>query len=129
MLIEMKTKDEMLSAARNLSGHLTATIHGTEEDLVAHQDLLDILSQKVGRIVINGFPTGVEVCSAMVHGGPYPATTDGRSTSVGTASIFRFTRPVCFQNMPQSLLPPELKDGNPLGILRLVNGARTKEII
>lgn len=128
-LIEMKTKDEMLSAARNLSGHLTATIHGTEEDLAAHQDLIDILSQKVGRIVINGFPTGVEVCSAMVHGGPYPATTDGRSTSVGTASIFRFTRAVCLQNMPQSLLPPELKNENPLGIWRLVNGTRTKETI
>ena len=128
-LIEMKSKDEMLSAARNLSGHLTATIHGTEEDLVAHQDLLDILAQKAGRIVINGFPTGVEVCSAMVHGGPYPATTDGRSTSVGTASIFRFTRAVCFQNMPQRILPPELKDENPLGIWRLVNGARTKETI
>ncbi len=126
-LIEMKSKDEMLSAARNLSGHLTATIHGTEEDLLAHQDLLDILSQKVGRIVINGFPTGVEVCSAMVHGGPYPATTDGRSTSVGTAAIFRFTRAVCFQNLPQRLLPPELQDKNPLGIWRLVNGTRTKE--
>jgi alpha-ketoglutaric semialdehyde dehydrogenase len=128
-LIEMKSKDEMLSAARNLSGHLTATVQGTEEDLVAHQDLLDILSQKVGRIVINGFPTGVEVCSAMVHGGPFPATTDGRSTSVGTAAIFRFTRAVCLQNMPQALLPPELRDENPLGIWRLVNGTRTKETI
>jgi alpha-ketoglutaric semialdehyde dehydrogenase len=128
-LIEMSSKAEMLSAARNLSGHLTATIHGTDGDLTSHQDLLDILEQKVGRIVINGFPTGVEVCHAMVHGGPYPSTTDGRSTSVGTASIFRFTRAVSFQNLPQSQLPPELKDENPLGIWRLINGIRTRDRI
>lgn len=126
-LVELKTQEEMLAVALSLSGHLTATVHGTDEDLSSYQELLDILSQKVGRIVINGFPTGVEVCSAMVHGGPYPATTDGRSTSVGTASIFRFTRAVCFQNMPQTLLPPSLQDGNPLGIWRLVNGVRTKD--
>jgi NADP-dependent aldehyde dehydrogenase len=119
----------MISAAKRLSGHLTATIHGTENDLVEHRDLLDILEQKVGRIVINGFPTGVEVCHAMVHGGPYPSTADGRSTSVGTASIFRFTRAVCFQNLPQSLLSPELKNENPLGIWRLINGIRTKDPI
>jgi NADP-dependent aldehyde dehydrogenase len=126
-LVEMRSKGEMLLAARNLSGHLTATVHGTDSDLAAYQDLLDILEQKVGRIVINGFPTGVEVCHAMVHGGPYPATTDGRSTSVGTASIFRFTRAICFQNMPQRQLPPELKDDNPLGIWRLINGVRTRD--
>jgi alpha-ketoglutaric semialdehyde dehydrogenase len=84
---------------------------------------LDILEQKVGRLLINGFPTGVEVCSAMVHGGPFPATTDSRSTSVGTAAIDRFTRPVSYQNMPQALLPDELKNANPLGIWRLVNGS------
>jgi NADP-dependent aldehyde dehydrogenase len=127
VVIEMKSKDEVLANARNLFGHLTATVHGTEADLIAYQDLIDILEQKVGRIVINGFPTGVEVCTAMVHGGPYPATTDGRSTSVGTASIFRFTRAVCYQDMPQALLPPELKNQNPLGIWRLVNGIRTKD--
>jgi len=127
VVIELKSKEEMLMAARNLSGHLTATVHGTEKDLTAYKDLLDILEQKVGRLVINGFPTGVEVCHAMVHGGPYPATTDGRSTSVGTASIFRFTRAVCYQGLPQSLLPAELKNENPLNIWRLVNGVRTKE--
>jgi alpha-ketoglutaric semialdehyde dehydrogenase len=126
-VVEMRSKAEMVSAAKKLSGHLTATVHGTENDLLSHQDLLDILQQKVGRIVINGFPTGVEVCHAMVHGGPYPSTTDGRSTSVGTASIFRFTRAICFQNLPQSLLPSELKNENPLGIWRLVNGIRTKD--
>jgi alpha-ketoglutaric semialdehyde dehydrogenase len=128
-VVEMKSKAEMIAAAKRLSGHLTATVHGTENDLVEHRDLLDILEQKVGRIVINGFPTGVEVCHAMVHGGPYPSTTDGRSTSVGTASIFRFTRAVCFQNLPQSLMPPELKNENPLRIWRLINGIRTKDPI
>lgn len=129
MVIEAVSKDEILSIARNLSGHLTATVHGTNDDLAAYQELLDILEQKVGRIVINGFPTGVEVCHAMVHGGPYPSTTDGRSTSVGTASIFRFTRAICYQNMPLALLPAPLKNENPLNIWRLVNGIQTKESV
>jgi alpha-ketoglutaric semialdehyde dehydrogenase len=129
MVIEMQSKNEVLAAARNLSGHLTATVHGTENDLIEYQDLLNILEQKVGRVVINGFPTGVEVCHAMVHGGPYPSTTDGRSTSVGTAAIFRFTRAVCYQGMPQVLLPAELQNENPLNIWRLVNGARTKDTV
>jgi NADP-dependent aldehyde dehydrogenase len=85
--------------------------------------LVEILTRKAGRIVINGFPTGVEVGHAMVHGGPFPATTDSRSTSVGTNAIYRFTRPVCFQDFPDSLLPPELQTGNPLGIRRMVDGA------
>jgi NADP-dependent aldehyde dehydrogenase len=129
VIVGVNAKSEMLTLARNLTGHLTATVHGTEKDLADYQDLIDILEQKVGRIVINGFPTGVEVCHAMVHGGPYPATTDGRSTSVGTASIFRFTRAVCYQNMPQAQLPAALKDDNPDGIMRLLNGERTKGII
>jgi len=129
LVIEANTKEEILSIAKNLSGHLTATVHGTDEDLIAYKELLDILEQKVGRVVINGFPTGVEVCHAMVHGGPFPATTDGRSTSVGTAAIYRFTRPVCYQSMPQQLLPDELKNENPLGIWRLVNGERNREPI
>ncbi len=129
VVIEMNSKEETLSIARNLSGHLTATVHGTEKDLLEYRELLDILEQKAGRVVINGFPTGVEVCHAMVHGGPYPATTDGRSTSVGTAAIFRFTRAVSYQGMPQALLPEELKNKNPLGIWRLVNGARTNNPI
>ena len=125
----VNSKSELLAAARNLSGHLTATVHGTEKDLFDYKELLSILEQKVGRIVINGFPTGVEVCHAMLHGGPYPSTMDGRSTSVGTAAIFRFTRAVSYQGMPQSLLPAELKNENPLGVWRLVNGVRTKEAI
>ncbi|OCX53017.1 2,5-dioxovalerate dehydrogenase [Mucilaginibacter sp. PPCGB 2223] len=129
MVVEATSRRDMLEIARNLTGHLTATVHGTDSDLADYKDLLDILEQKVGRLLINGFPTGVEVCSAMVHGGPFPATTDSRSTSVGTAAINRFTRPVCYQNMPQDLLPDELKNNNVLGIWRLVNGSLSKEEI
>lgn len=117
-----KNKEELLHAAQQLSGHLTATIHGTEEDLREHQDLISILQEKVGRLIFNGFPTGVEVCHSMVHGGPYPATTDARSTSVGTLAIKRFARPFCYQGFPDSLLPPALQDSNPAQIWRLVDG-------
>ncbi len=126
LVVEADSREDLLELARNLNGHLTATIHGTDKDLLEYQDLLDILEQKVGRLLINGFPTGVEVCSAMVHGGPFPATTDPKYTSVGTAAIDRFTRPVCYQNMPQTLLPDELKNTNPLGIWRLINGNLSK---
>lgn len=122
ILIETTSQEEVLQIARDMKGHLTATVHGTEEDLMEYSELLQVLEQKVGRVVINGFPTGVEVSHAMVHGGPFPATTDSRTTSVGTSAIYRFTRPVCFQDYPQALLPDELKDENPLGISRLVNG-------
>lgn len=120
-------KKEMIDIAKKLSGHLTATVHGTEDELAEYKELIDVLEQKVGRLVINGFPTGVEVCSAMVHGGPFPSTTDSKSTSVGTAAIYRFTRPVCYQNMPDSLLPLELKNKNTLVIWRLINGERTNK--
>lgn len=96
-------KASVLAFAKSLKGHLTATIHGTEEDLEEYKELIDILTLKVGRLVFNGFPTGVEVSPAMVHGGPFPATTDARSTSVGTTAIYRFTRPVCFQDLPAVL--------------------------
>lgn len=129
LVVEAESKEDLLSIAKNLSGHLTATVHGTEKDLMDNKDLIDILEQKVGRLVINGFPTGVEVCHAMVHGGPYPSTTDGRSTSVGTAAIHRFTRPVCYQGMPNALLPSELKDENPLQLWRLINGKRTQQSV
>jgi alpha-ketoglutaric semialdehyde dehydrogenase len=122
LLVTASNRQELLAAAKRLSGHLTATVHGTEKDLHDYAALIDILEQKVGRLIINGYPTGVEVCHSMVHGGPFPATTDCRSTSVGTRAILRFTRPVCYQNFPQSLLPSELKDSNPQAILRMVNG-------
>lgn len=125
LLIRHSSREQALQVARQLEGHLTATIHGTEQDLLEYQDLVAILEQKVGRLIFNGFPTGVEVSHAMVHGGPYPATSDGRSTSVGTQAIFRFARPVCYQGFPNAALPDELKDENPLGIWRMVDGEMT----
>jgi alpha-ketoglutaric semialdehyde dehydrogenase len=122
VLVEHSSRDQVLSVARSLEGQLTATIHGTEQDLHDFADLIAILEAKVGRLVFNGFPTGVEVCHAMVHGGPYPSTSDGRSTSVGSNAIFRFTRLVCYQGFPDSALPEDLKDANPLGIWRMVDG-------
>jgi 2,5-dioxopentanoate dehydrogenase len=122
LLVHHSSRDQLLEIARSLHGHLTATIHGTDSDIKNYSDLIAILENKVGRIVFNGFPTGVEVSHAMVHGGPYPATSDGRSTSVGTRAIFRFTRPVCYQDCPEGALPQELKDANPLGIWRMIDG-------
>jgi len=117
----------MDDVARHLEGQLTATLHGTPADLEAYSALISILEHKAGRLLVNGFPTGVEVCSSMQHGGPYPATTDSRSTSVGTAAIQRFVRPVAYQNFPPSLLPIELHDDNPRRIWRLVDGQLTKD--
>ncbi|MFZ0955527.1 MAG: aldehyde dehydrogenase (NADP(+)) [Candidatus Sulfotelmatobacter sp.] len=127
LLVHHSNRDQVLEIARALEGHLTATIHGTAQDLREFADLIAILEGKVGRLVFNGFPTGVEVCHAMVHGGPYPSTSDGRSTSVGTRAIFRFTRPVCYQGFPDDALPAELKHSNPLGIWRMVDGQMTRE--
>jgi NADP-dependent aldehyde dehydrogenase len=112
----------MILAARRLEGQLTATIHARPEELAGKHELTDLLSTKAGRLVFNGFPTGVEVTHAMTHGGPYPATSDGRSTSVGTRAIERFLRPVSFQNFPDAVLPVELQEANPLNIRRLVDG-------
>ena len=105
LAVVINEKSEYLRAAQALHGHLTATLWGTDDDLQEYQELVHILERKVGRLIVNGFPTGVEVCHSMVHGGPFPATTDSRSTSVGTLSIYRFTRPVCYQNFPNSRLP------------------------
>src|SRR5215467_13518891 len=122
LVVRHSSRQQMLEIARSLEGHLTATIHGTDQDLQDFSDLVAILETKVGRLVFNSFPTGVEVCHAMVHGGPYPSTSDGRSTSVGTQAIFRFTRLVCYQGFPDSSLPVELRDANPLGIWRMIDG-------
>jgi 2,5-dioxopentanoate dehydrogenase len=110
VLVYCDSPARMLDVARNLEGSLTATIHGTHPDLEGNRPLLATLARKAGRLVFNGFPTGVEVCASMQHGGPYPATTDPRFTSVGTAAIQRFVRPVCFQDCPPEFLPPELRD-------------------
>lgn len=122
LLIRSQSKEDLLEIARSLEGQLTASVHGTPEDLVEYSDLIAILETKVGRLIFNGFSTGVEVCPSMVHGGPYPATSDSRSTAVGTRAITRFARLVCFQNFPDGALPDELKEGNPLGLWRIVDG-------
>lgn len=121
LVVDCDSRERMLEVARSLEGQLTATIHASDGD--DYQELIRILETKVGRIVFNGFPTGVEVVPAMVHGGPYPATSDARSTSVGTRAIERFTRLVAWQNAPDDALPDELKESNPLAIRRLVDGA------
>ena len=126
LLIRHSSRDQLLQIAHGLEGHLTATIHGTEQDLRDCAGLIAILERKVGRLVFNGFPTGVEVCHAMVHGGPYPSTSDGRSTSVGTRAILRFARQICYQGFPDYTLPAELQEANPLGIWRLVDGRMTR---
>ena len=126
VIVRCDSRDEMEAVARGLDGQLTATIHGTAADLAEYASLVSILEDKAGRLIVNGFPTGVEVCPSMQHGGPYPATTDSRTTSVGTAAIHRFARPVAYQNFPQSLLPLELQDANPRQIWRLVDGEMTK---
>jgi NADP-dependent aldehyde dehydrogenase len=127
--VRCASRPEMTQVARALHGHLTATVHGTEKDLSEFSELVAVLRRKAGRLVFNGFPTGVEVCHAMHHGGPYPATTDARETSVGSAAIHRFARPVCYQDFPQSALPEELRNENLRGIWRLVDGAFTKDAV
>jgi NADP-dependent aldehyde dehydrogenase len=125
LMVEAEGEAELLRIAEALEGQLTATVHANGEDLAQFSELIGVLEQKAGRLVFNGFPTGVEVCHAMVHGGPYPATSDGRSSSVGPRAITRFARTVCWQGFPEELLPDELKEANPLGISRIVDGARS----
>jgi NADP-dependent aldehyde dehydrogenase len=105
-----------------VEGQLTATIHATAADRALAGKLMPVLERKAGRILFNGFPTGVEVCHSMVHGGPFPATSDSRTTSVGATAIERFLRPVCYQDVPAELLPEALRDENPLGLTRMVDG-------
>jgi 2,5-dioxopentanoate dehydrogenase len=129
LVIRYQERAAILEAAEALDGHLTATVIGNPEDLVEYRDLIQILERKAGRIIFNGYPTGVEVSHAMVHGGPYPSTSDSRFTSVGSMAIFRFARPVCYQGLPESALPEELRDANSLGIQRMVNGKMTTQPI
>lgn len=129
LVIIAETGAEISACAAALEGQLTATLHGTPAELAANRALLALLEQKVGRVVVNSFPTGVEVSPAMNHGGPYPATTDARFTSVGTAAIYRFARPICYQSLPDELLPPALQNANPLGLIRLVDGQSTRAAV
>jgi len=128
LLLSAENRSELLQFARHLTGHLTSTVHGTEEDFSEFRELIEILETKTGRLVFNGFPTGVEVCSSMNHSGPYPASTDARFTSVGTAAILRFVRPVCYQNCPDHALPPELQENNPLRLWRFVDNVWTAPV-
>jgi NADP-dependent aldehyde dehydrogenase len=129
LLVKCENTEELLALAAELEGQLTATIHSGPGDEGLSGRLLSVLQEKVGRIVWNGYPTGVEVSPSMHHGGPYPATTDSRFTSVGTAAIQRFARPVCYQGLPHELLPEELQNANLRKIWRLVNGTLTKDDI
>jgi 2,5-dioxopentanoate dehydrogenase len=121
LIIRCKNMDELHTVISHAHGQLTASLIGEEQELVKHKNLLNTIIEKAGRLIINGVPTGVEVNASMQHGGPFPSTTDSRFTSVGTDAIKRFVRPVAFQNFPDSLLPAELKESNPLNIWRLVN--------
>jgi len=127
MVVKCKNTDQLNDVLSNLSGQLTGSVFGSEVEMLSFSLSIDQLEKKVGRLIFNGVPTGVEVCSSMQHGGPYPASSDSRFTSVGTMAIKRFVRPVAFQSWPDSQLPDELKNSNPLNIWRLINGERTKD--
>jgi alpha-ketoglutaric semialdehyde dehydrogenase len=127
ILIRASHADDLVEAARSLDGQLTAAVYGTERDLASFSTLIDVLGRKAGRVIFNGAPTGVEVGAAMNHGGPYPATTDVRTTSVGTAAILRFARPLCFQDALEAVLPAELRNRNARGIWRLIDNRYTRD--
>ena len=129
LIISCKDNEQLQELSEKLKGHLTATIHCNEEDFDQAERLTTILSNKVGRVLLNGWPTGVEVCHSMVHGGAYPAATMSNSTSVGSGAIYRWLRPVSYQNFPQALLPDVLRDDNSKGIWRQVNGQISKQSI
>lgn len=126
LLVRCSDKAELITVWQAIGGQITTTIMGTAKDLDDHNDLLPIAEEIAGRVIFNGVPTGVEVTHAMIHGGPWPATTDSRFTSVGTSAIQRWLRPVCYQDCPDHLLPPALRNSNPLGLLRKVNGEWTQ---
>ncbi|MFT3680245.1 MAG: aldehyde dehydrogenase (NADP(+)) [Ferruginibacter sp.] len=129
LLVLCDDKTEMQHALEILHGQLTGTVIGTIDDIKAFRTCIDVLSSKTGRLIYNAVPTGVEVCHAMVHGGPYPATTDSRSTSVGADAIKRFARPLCWQDCPMEFLPAALQNDNPLNIMRKINGQYTNKVL
>lgn len=127
LLVTVGIPDDLVSIASALDGQLTASVHGTDEDFARWTDLFAALPRKAGRLICDGFPTGVEVAAAMSHGGPYPATTDTRFSAVGTTAVLRWVRPICYQGFPDALLPEELRNANPRGLLRLVDGTLTRD--
>lgn len=122
VIVRYESLDDLIPELRGLEGQLTTTLHYADSDADAARKLLPVLEDKCGRILFNGWPTGVEVCHAMVHGGPFPATSNSRTTSVGTWAIERYQRPVCYQDVPDDLLPPALQEANPWGLTRRVDG-------
>jgi 2,5-dioxopentanoate dehydrogenase len=126
LVIQCDSKPQLLEIITHLEGQLTASVFGNDSELVDNQDIIKALENITGRLIFNGVPTGVEVAGAMQHGGPFPASTDGRFGAVGPSAIKRFARPVSFQNCPESLLPDALKTANPLGIWRIVDGVFQK---
>lgn len=128
-VVRCRDRAELASFVSDLQGHLVASVHATAADLAEHGDILALLETKVGRIVWNGFGTGIEVCAAMHHSGPYPATTDPHFTSIGHAAIHRFVRPVAYQGYPDNALPEALTNRNTLGLWRLVDGQMTRDDI
>ena len=129
IVIRCRDVDEMIDVTKHIEGQLTATLMATENDIKSHGELIEFVKNVCGRFILNGVPTGVEVCLSMQHGGPFPATTDSRFTSVGADGIKRFARPICYQNWPNEHLPDELKNENPLGIWRTVNDQVSKASI
>jgi NADP-dependent aldehyde dehydrogenase len=129
IVIRCKDMEEMIEVAKHIEGQLTATLIATDNDVKNNSGFVEIVKNICGRFILNSVPTGVEVCLSMHHGGPFPATTDSRFTSVGADGIKRFARPICYQNWSNDLLPDELKDENPLEIWRTINNALTKDRI
>lgn len=129
IIVRCRDLAEVAATISAMEGQLTATIHMDDGDMEAAQALSPLLADKVGRLLVNGWPTGVEVTHAMVHGGPFPATSDTRSTSVGSLAIARFLRPVCFQNFPEEMLPPALRDGNPWRLSRRIDAELRKPAV
>ena len=127
IVIRCKNVEEMIDVAKHIEGQLTVTLMATENDIRNNSELVELVKNVCGRFILNGVPTGVDVCLSMQHGGPFPATTDSRFTSVGADGIKRFARPICYQNWPDGLLPDELKNENPLGIWRTVNDQLRKD--
>ncbi len=129
LVVECDSLDQLTRIIENLEGQLTGTILTEEPELADRPDIVRAMQDRVGRLIFNSVPTGVEVCPSMLHGGPYPASTDSRFTAVGTDSIQRWVRPVSYQDWPNDLLPDALKNENPLGLLRKVDNVDSRDTI
>ena len=129
MVVQCENATQLEQIIAQLEGQLTGTVISDDNEVVEYSEVISALQNRVGRIIFNGVPTGVEVCPSMVHGGPYPASTDSRFTAVGINSIKRWVRPFSYQDWPNELLPNELKNENPLKISRFVNNQKSTEKI